>query len=436
MRLLWLAPALLLFSCGRTVLLSGGSTASLKDTSITDRQLAKDAGSEDRPLPDNGSLDTGQTSDATVFDSGPPTACQTGTEGCACGRGGQCDPQLECRELPSGQSVCIRPCQSDGDCRGSIHRLCRRWRVRQLACVSEEVQTGLQTHMRRTEQRPMTGCSLESIVLDATNAHLDGLGQNEGSCALVCDRQNACPLAQPFCNPFVHEDVAGVCSLRRAQVGDICSRTSAVGLCDTSAAPFFSGRRVLCVDPPFSVDQQTRLEGLDQSDPTGDSQLSGICIVTCRPGRDEECAFASDPGVGPARCLPYAGQAGVCSHDCGLFPNSCRRPGSFELGSTCSGDPQFNSGTTFCLDVTPPPLPEVDFTGPPPPNGCRTEPGGPRRCVAGTVCVDDQGQGVCIRTCDPFAMTSGCELSPVTNRFCSDQSQGGPGNIGVCVPPM
>jgi hypothetical protein len=385
-----------------------------------------DAGMADAGFRDGGVRDAGFRDGGMRPDAGLPDECVPGLEGCRC-RGRQCDdPRLACVDVDPTLAVCARICEADRDCIGSPwNAICRPWLFDLQACVTAEVQAGLQIEQSRENGLDMTGCppGLAAFGRDALR-QLDAIPPGRASCGLLCGPNGSCPAAYPYCTP------RGLCALRQAVTGDVCSRTSAVGLCDTLG--FDPGREVRCLPSPRAA--------FDPGDPTGMAQVNGFCAVTCDPMDPSACDPVADPGVGPGECvpppMPVPGAPFVCAHQCRLFPDTCLRAGSFGLGASCSGEIDLAMGpSSFCLDVLPPVIDEADLTTGTTNGRCLTEVGGARRCQAQTICADDGMGGLCIRTCNSDETPTGCEESTVGNDVCDTDIIGNPGGgMGICFP--
>jgi hypothetical protein len=415
-----------------------------------DGGVGRDGGPRDGGMmPDAGFRDAGPR------DGGPQPACPDGTEGCACTFSLTCnDPALTCfAASPPGtppaqqMHICLRFCSQDTDCTASTvgNTLCRPVRANQQACVSAEVGEGQTADISRLDAPAMTGCQIDLYPLPRFAASgLTALADDQASCGRPCDPNaamgmpNSCTMTYPYCNPDVIVSVTtpGICTVRRAQSGDVCSRASAVGLCDTAPIGNASPSPV-CIGVPY--------EQLSPGDPSATSDL-GTCFIQCALA-NPNCAFVDDPVVGSAVCRQIRASnttTGICSNDCTLFPSRCGRPGAFNQGTSCSGDLNFEPAypISLCRNVQPPTIPEWNWAGQPPVSQrCLVQPGGAVRCEANTRCVSDQPMtGVCIRTCDSSTtaaanMATGCENTPSGNDVCNDNVIGVTGDgLGACVP--
>ncbi|MEQ8977836.1 MAG: hypothetical protein RL846_07915, partial [Deltaproteobacteria bacterium] len=380
-------------------------------------------------------------------DGGPPPRCPDGTEGCACTFSLQCvDPGLTCfgaspmGTAPADQiNVCLRLCAADAECGASTigNALCRPVRTDMRACVAAEVTEGLTIDFSRRVVNTMTGCADDLFAMPAIGGSgLGALEDDQASCGRPCDPNavapapNSCTATYPYCNPDVLASVTtpGICTLRPAQSGDVCSRSSVVGLCDTASVNGVAPSPV-CLGVPFDL--------VDPDDPSP-MPAPGMCVVQCNLA-NPNCGFADDPMAGPAVCRQVRASnttTGICSNDCGLYPSPCGRAAAFGLGSTCTGDLNFEPAFpfAFCRNVMPPTIPEYNFAGAPPASQrCLMVPGGETRCEANTRCLDDGMGGLCIRTCSSTAAVSGCLATG--NTVCDDSLIGTPTDgRGACRP--
>lgn len=409
------------------------------------------AGQDATTTPDAGRADTGMQ---MMPDTGVPD--MTGEEGYACATGNTCnDATLTCVDLsPSFRDeadrvrICIRECTTDADCTMSTSgSLCRPVEFNATGCVSAEVGEGAQTNLSASAGA-ITGCELDLLAIPpSVGSGLLALEDYNRSCGRSChpdsplNSPTGCDSAYPFCNPqiFNSSTTPGLCTLRRAQPGDTCSRTSVVGLCDTSTTPGGNFPAVLCVGVP-----------IDMVDPDDPSPMPdpGLCFALCdftpatpTQGLVNDCTHADDPTIGPSVCKQAFSDDqdfGICSSECTAFPDRCSRPGGFNLGTSCT-DPlafdQMLDAFTFCRNVLPPVIDEYDWMNAPQ-GRCMQEPGGEGRCPANTFCADDNMGGICVRGCSTATTSpggTGCEVTTVTSTTCDDTLINAP-NLGVCVP--
>lgn len=432
----------------------GGGTPT--DTGPTNKDAGGDAGTQ----PDSGRADTGvPPSDGGTMDAGPQP---TGDEGQACGAGNTCNSMdLTCVDLSATNAdephvrICLRGCQTDGDCAMSTAgTLCRPIDFDSMACVSTEVAEGLAVNLSAAEGA-MSGCELDLLAIPSgAGSGLFGLEDYQRSCARPCNPAatsgpTACTNDYPYCNPQMLNSTTtpGLCALRRAMPGDVCSRTSVVGMCDTSTTPGGNYPQVICVGVPIDM--------VDLDDPgpapAGGGSAAGLCFALCdfspntpTQGLFDDCTNADDPVVGPATCKQAFSQDpdfGICSNECDIFPDTCGRPSPFGLGSSCTDPLAFDQNLdafTFCRSVIPPVIPEWDWVNAPA-DPCLQVPGGEGRCEAHTRCEDNGMGGACVRYCAATSTAAtGCEAPMGQTRTattCDDGIIGMPTDgFGVCVP--
>jgi hypothetical protein len=409
---------------------------------------APDASAPDAQAPD-AAADAGPSDAGGGVDAGPAGPCVDGEEGCRCAAGQACnDPSLTCFNTsgpnrPPAQrvNICIRRCGADADCLASTigNRLCRRTTGQQKTCVFEERAEGERIDLSRRRSTPMTGCADDLFAFPPfAGSGLTALVDDQAACGRPCSpaaplgSRLGCTVTYPFCNPnlLTSTSAPGLCGVRPAGPGDVCSLSSAVGLCDTTP----DGRGLV----PSSVCIGTPLDLINPGDPTPSAEL-GMCVVTCNL-LAPDCSFSDDLGTGPATCVQIRAAnvtTGICSNQCSLFPSSCANPGGFGLGTSCSGELQFepNLPFSFCRAVVAPVIPEWNFRTPPV-SRCLLVPGGDARCQANTFCFDDGNGGVCVRTCNAGnPQASGCQDSSVGNFRCDDTVIGLPTDgRGACIP--
>lgn len=409
-----------------------------------------DADAADTGAVDAGPPDTGVLVDAGRADGGPVGPCVDGEEGCPCGFGLTCnDPALTCFNasgtgVPPAQrvNVCVRFCQGDADCAASPvdNFLCRAVFGGEQACVTAQRGEGATVDLSRRRGPPMTGCAPGLFAFpNFAGSGLPALEDDQASCGRPCHPSApvgaplGCTASFPYCNPnlLTSSTAPGLCGLRAARAGDVCSQSSVVGLCDSTPGPQGATPPAVCVGIPLDLQ--------NPGDPSP-VQRSGVCVMTCDLA-NPSCPFTSDPGVGGGTCRPIRASnttTGFCSNDCTEFPSRCGGASAFGAGTTCTGSLQFELGFpfSFCRAVVPPVIPEWNFMGPPPVR-CLLVPGGPARCQANTYCLNDGSGGLCIRTCDASNPgNSGCAASTVGASICDDTPIGTAfDGLGACWRP-
>jgi len=425
-----------------------------------DTGVTPDAGL-DAAVPDAGpdggmadaGLDAGQTDTGVMPDAGTPGVCTDGEEGCLCGFGLTCnDPLLTCLNVsgtnvpPANRvNICVRQCILDVQCANSVvgNTLCRNINATDKACVSQERGEAEQIDLSRRRGGVMTGCANNLFAFPPfAGSGLNSLEDDQASCGRPCNpgalpgTAQACGTLYPYCNPNVltSSSTPGVCTLRRANPGDVCSRSSVVGICDTTTSTSGNTPQSLCLGVPMDI--------RDPADPSP-VPAAGICALTCNLAAPD-CGPASDANLGAATCRPFTAAnttTGLCSNECSRWPSTCGNLGAFSTGTTCTGDLSLEAGLdfSFCRSVMPPPIPEWDWStasG----TGCLGLAGGEARCANGTYCFNDGTGlgGVCIRTCNASAAANatGCQNSPVGNTRCDDTVIGtATDGFGACARP-
>jgi len=277
-----------------------------------------------------------------------------------------CDDGLECFLMSSTSetnnpiSICIRRCESDGECTGSTigNTLCREIRFGRDACVSGEVDEGEIAELSMRRGGPMTGCSNNRSAGDAylvgiarwSGSGLWQLEADQSSCVRKCSIDDAsdCTSAFPYCNAPFFTDGGGACSTAYKKSGARCSRLNGTEMCSNDDD--YDGELV-CWDYLGSHD-----------DPN-----IGQCVQLCSIAM-QDCKTTHDPSLTP-RCLDLDVSTsnpdrGMCSDECSRYPEDCAGTGQPGLGQNCAyGFLQSSTVSTidnpdisFCWDIEPPVL--------------------------------------------------------------------------------
>jgi len=327
--------------------------------------------------PDMSDAGVGQNPDATqgypdaVAPPPPPPSSPAGTEGYACeidpiSNAELCDEGLECYRMSSASetdnpiSICIRACATDSDCSSSQvgNNLCREIRNGQNACVSGEVEEGEIAELSLRRGGPMTGCS---AVRSAGDAYLVGISywsgsglwqleHDQSSCVRKCEPGDPmdCNAEFPYCNAPFFSDGTGVCSTGHKKSGARCSRLNGSDMCSQDA----------------SIDGD--LVCWDYLGSHSDSSI-GQCMQLCSISA-QDCKNSHDSSLTP-RCLdmgvsPANPDRGICSDECGRYPDNCAGAGTHGAGQNCSYGflrsstvaSIDNPSLSFCWDIEPPVL--------------------------------------------------------------------------------
>lgn len=387
-----------------------------------------DATTTDRgPRPDSGPRDGGMVEPP---DSGvDPRADQ---EGGSCTPGateqGSCvDPANVCVTWsPEGFttqiSTCIRPCESDTDCStspagavcGNVVAGLEGGRVVGIkACVSAVVGEGERANLSlRHEPAPMTGCAEPYHAYPwFIGSLLFELDDDQASCGLPCGTDADCAASNTtsFCNrgvlnPETATVTPGVCQVRRADKGALCSQSTIIEMCDTSTSA-----NMVCVNL-----------GLTEADNMDPVKEYGHCLEICEMA-NPTCPSRGDPALAPTCEFGFFTSAtlGLCDDNCAAFPDNCSGAGSPPpSGGTQNGMNCTQFGGSFdapeqglCLEVaqTETLFDPWDFMNPPA-IPCADD---AHRCPDATTCIAvDLGGGMqtsaCVYGCNTQTATTGC----------------------------
>ncbi|MCK6547956.1 hypothetical protein L6R52_19045 [Myxococcota bacterium] len=404
----------------------------------TNADAAADAGTDPVDTgvrPDSGRPDTGVRPDSGPADTGVPD--MTNMEGYSCTPGatdqGSCvDATNVCvtwspESFETQISTCIRPCETDMDCTNSpVGQVCANITigiqggvvVGAKGCVASTVGEGQTASASLRNGGPLTGCAEPYQAYPwYLGSLLFSLEDDQASCGLPCGSDMDCTNGRPntntpFCNrgilnPETATVTPGICSVRAAGKGSLCSQSSVIEMCDTSESS-----NVVCVDLGLTeAHNQTAgtaygycLEICDQMNPTCTlrNEVTGQTAAAC------EFGFFTSPTLG------------LCDDNCSSFPENCTGAGSTPpAGGTNNGMNCAQFGQSFdapeqglCLEIsqTEELIAPWDFmTAPAFP--CADD---AHRCPNGTNCIPvDLGAAgqtsACVYGCSTTTSTTGCE---------------------------
>lgn len=382
-------------------------------------QAAVDAGAADLGVEDGARIDE---EDAGISDAASPPPGDGGMEGLRDHLGGSCTPgptrqgscadaDLQCVEwsLPQSMtkvSTCVRPCTASADCADEMtNRVCASVLLEQKACVSGTVGEGEVAELSLRRGGPMSGCAepLEAFPW-YVGSLLFALEDDQASCGRRCRVAGDCRTPTPFCSTGVLTSTpSGVCQVRKAAKGALCSQRSVIEMCDSSET-----EDVVCVNL-----------GLTEADNRPLERELGHCLEVCTMDRPV-CATRSDPRLSATCELGFFSNEtlGVCDDNCTAFPDGCSGAGSDAAeggnarGSTCV---QFGAAfdapdQALCIDIAQEGelFSAWDFMAPPAAPCADNAYRCPDRTTCTTVDLGAQQTSACVYGCDTMT-GAGCE---------------------------